>query len=52
MSKKFIVIKCGKSRRVYLQDIAKVYTLNQRKTPKLPKMCDCTDTDSELRVGK
>lgn len=48
MSKKFITLKCRSSRRLYLDDISKVYTLEKRKTPKLPRFCDSDEETPEL----
>lgn len=48
MSKKFITLKCRSSRRLYLDDISKVYTFEKRKTPKLPRFYDSDEETSEL----
>jgi hypothetical protein len=52
MCKKFIILKCGISRRVYVEDIARVYTVSQRKTPRVPRVGDGSDIESEIRLIK
>jgi hypothetical protein len=47
MSKKFVVLKCGSDRRLYLDDIAKVYTFKNRKTPKVPKYGENIESETE-----
>lgn len=46
MSKKFITLKCRSMRKLYLEDIAKVYTYEKKKTPKLPQYCN-SDSDTQ-----
>lgn len=45
MSKKFITLKCRSVRKLYLDDISKVFTYSHRKTPKLPTYQD-SDTET------
>jgi hypothetical protein len=46
MAKKYITVKCKTTRRLYLSDISKVYSINIRKTPSLPKFQDI-DSDTQ-----
>ena len=45
MSKKFITLKCRTIRKLYLEDISKVFTYIHKKTPKLPAFPD-SDTET------
>jgi hypothetical protein len=50
MAKKFITLKCKTNRRLFLDDILKVYTFERKKTPKLPILHD-TDSDTQSEIS-
>lgn len=50
MAKKFVTIKCGEIRKLYLEDIARVYKIVKSKTPRLPKYNSNLDSEEEQSI--